>query len=90
MNLQAILDATTYQQINKDKQIVFHSVGDTGGVTTPTYIDGVSHFMQCDMNYINPPDRLARAVAVFTMASVVAPAVGPVVGGYLTEDYSWR
>lgn len=39
---------------------------------------------------INPPDRLARAVAVFTMASVVAPAVGPVVGGYLTEDYSWR
>jgi DHA2 family multidrug resistance protein len=39
---------------------------------------------------INPPERLGRAMAVFTMASVVAPAVGPVVGGYLTEDYSWR
>lgn len=39
---------------------------------------------------INPPERLGRAMAVFTMASVVAPAVGPVVGGYLTEEYSWR
>jgi DHA2 family multidrug resistance protein len=39
---------------------------------------------------INPPERLGRAMAIFTMASVVAPAVGPVVGGFLTEDYSWR
>ncbi len=39
---------------------------------------------------INPPDRIGRAMAVFTMASVVAPVVGPVVGGFLTEDYSWR
>ena len=36
MNLNAILDAKTYQQISKDKRLVFHSVGDTGGVTTPT------------------------------------------------------
>ena len=39
---------------------------------------------------INPPERHGRAMAIFTMASVVAPVVGPVVGGYLTEDYSWR
>jgi len=39
---------------------------------------------------INPPERLGRATAVFTMAAVVAPAIGPVVGGWLTEDYSWR
>jgi hypothetical protein len=57
MNLQALLDPNTYQQIGKDKKLVFHSVGDTGGVTTPTYIDGVSHFMECDMNDMNPPDR---------------------------------
>ena len=57
MNLQSILDPNTYQQIVADKLLVFHSVGDTGGVTTPTYIDGVSHFMQCDMNYIDPPQR---------------------------------
>jgi DHA2 family multidrug resistance protein len=39
---------------------------------------------------INPPERLGRATAVFTMAAVVAPAIGPIIGGYLTEDLSWR
>lgn len=39
---------------------------------------------------INPPERLGRATAIFTMAAVVAPAIGPVVGGWLTEDLSWR
>lgn len=39
---------------------------------------------------INPPERLGRATATFTMAAVVAPAVGPIIGGYLTEDISWR
>ena len=57
MNLQALLDSSTYQHISKDRQLVFHSVGDTGGVTTPTYIDGVSRFMECDMNYTDPPNR---------------------------------
>jgi DHA2 family multidrug resistance protein len=39
---------------------------------------------------INPPSRHARTMALFTMSIVVAPVVGPVVGGWLTEDYSWR
>jgi DHA2 family multidrug resistance protein len=39
---------------------------------------------------INPPERLGRATATFTMAAVVAPAVGPVLGGFLTEEWSWR
>ena len=39
---------------------------------------------------IYPPERLGRAMAIFTMAAVVAPVIGPVVGGYLTEDFSWR
>lgn len=39
---------------------------------------------------INPRERHARAMALFTMAVVVAPAVGPVVGGYLTENFTWR
>jgi DHA2 family multidrug resistance protein len=39
---------------------------------------------------INPPSRHGRAMALFTMASVVAPVVGPVIGGYLTENLSWR
>jgi DHA2 family multidrug resistance protein len=39
---------------------------------------------------INPPERLGRATATFTMAAVVAPAIGPVLGGFLTEEWSWR
>ena len=39
---------------------------------------------------INPPERLGRSMAMFVMASMVAPVLGPVVGGFLTEDYSWR
>jgi DHA2 family multidrug resistance protein len=39
---------------------------------------------------INPPSRHGRAMALFTMASVLAPVVGPLVGGYLTEYLSWR
>ncbi len=39
---------------------------------------------------INPPERLGRATALFTMAAVVAPAIGPVVGGWLTDELSWR
>jgi DHA2 family multidrug resistance protein len=39
---------------------------------------------------INPPERFGRAMALFTMGVVVAPVVGPVVGGYLTDNLSWR
>ena len=39
---------------------------------------------------INPPERHARATAVWVLAVTVGPAVGPVLGGWLTEDYSWR
>ncbi|MBU6266362.1 MAG: DHA2 family efflux MFS transporter permease subunit [Sphingomonadales bacterium] len=39
---------------------------------------------------INPPERHGRAMALFTMAAVLAPAVGPIIGGWLTEALSWR
>jgi DHA2 family multidrug resistance protein len=39
---------------------------------------------------INPPERYGRAMALFTMGAVAAPVVGPVVGGYLTDNLSWR
>lgn len=37
-----------------------------------------------------PPDQFGMAFAVYGMAVVVGPAVGPVLGGYLTDHYSWR
>jgi acid phosphatase type 7 len=51
MNLDTIIDAATMATINQSGKMVFHSVGDTGGVMTSTYIDGVTRFMECDFTY---------------------------------------
>jgi len=37
-----------------------------------------------------PPDKRGMANAVFALGVVVAPVLGPTLGGYLTDTYSWR
>ena len=37
-----------------------------------------------------PPEERGMAMAVFGMGVVVGPIMGPLLGGYLTEDFSWR
>ena len=37
-----------------------------------------------------PPARRAAAFALFTVVVVTAPALGPVLGGWITDNYSWR
>ena len=37
-----------------------------------------------------PPDKRGSALAVFALGVVVAPVLGPTLGGYLTDTYSWR
>jgi len=37
-----------------------------------------------------PPDKRGIATAVFALGVVVAPVLGPTLGGYLTDTYSWR
>jgi DHA2 family multidrug resistance protein len=39
---------------------------------------------------INPPERYGRAMALYMMGGVAAPVIGPVVGAWLTEAFSWR
>ncbi len=39
---------------------------------------------------INPKERQGSAMALFGVAVMVGPILGPVLGGWLTEDYSWR
>ena len=36
-----------------------------------------------------PAHKRGMAMAFFAMAVVIAPVMGPVLGGYLTENYSW-
>ena len=37
-----------------------------------------------------PPAKRAQAFAVTAMATVVAPVLGPTIGGWITDNYSWR
>ncbi|HTU44820.1 MAG TPA: DHA2 family efflux MFS transporter permease subunit [Bryobacteraceae bacterium] len=37
-----------------------------------------------------PPAKRAAAFALYTVVIVTAPAVGPVLGGWITDNYSWR
>jgi DHA2 family multidrug resistance protein len=37
-----------------------------------------------------PKERRGMAMAVYGMGVVVAPIIGPTLGGWITDDYSWR
>jgi DHA2 family multidrug resistance protein len=50
----------------------------------------VAPLAQAVLLHINPPERYGRTMAVFTMATVAAPIIGPALGGFITEQLSWR
>jgi DHA2 family multidrug resistance protein len=37
-----------------------------------------------------PPNKRGQAFALYGVAVVVAPAIGPTLGGWITDNYSWR
>jgi DHA2 family multidrug resistance protein len=39
---------------------------------------------------INPPERHARAMALFGGGVMIGPIMGPVLGGWLTDSFDWR
>ena len=39
---------------------------------------------------INPPEEHGRAMAIWGSGIMVAPILGPTLGGWLTENYDWR
>lgn len=39
---------------------------------------------------INPPGEHGKAMAVFGLAAIVGPLAGPLLGGWLTDNLSWR
>lgn len=36
------------------------------------------------------PEQRGVAFSIYAMAVVLAPAIGPTIGGYITDNYSWR
>ncbi len=56
-----------------------------GAVCGPMY-----PITQSLMVSIYPRDKRGMALAIISMITVVAPIVGPVAGGWITDSYSWR
>jgi DHA2 family multidrug resistance protein len=64
-------------------QLVFYRVlqGFGGGALQPT--------AQAIMFESYPPERRAGAMAIFGLGAMVGPAIGPTLGGWLVDNYSW-
>lgn len=56
-----------------------------GAVVGPMY-----PITQSLMVSIYPREKRGMALAIISMITVVAPIVGPVAGGWITDSYSWR
>src|SRR5579872_2429228 len=56
--------------------------GFTGGVFIPTAMTIVLRCL--------PPSKQAIGMALFGVTATFAPAIGPTVGGFLTDSYSWH
>lgn len=39
---------------------------------------------------IFPKEKVAAAIGLWSMTTLIAPVVGPILGGWLCDDYSWR
>jgi DHA2 family multidrug resistance protein len=39
---------------------------------------------------INPPEKHGQAMAIWGAGAILGPILGPALGGYFTEDFTWR
>ncbi len=63
--------------------IVFRILqGATGG--------GLQPLSQAILMEAFPPEKRGKAMAFWALGIVVAPMIGPVIGGWITDSYSWR
>ncbi len=51
---------------------------------------GLVPLSQATLLDINPPENQAKAMAIYGLGSMLGPLVGPTLGGWLTDTYSWR
>jgi DHA2 family multidrug resistance protein len=64
-------------------QLVFYRViqGIGGGALQPT--------AQAILFESYPPEKRGGAMAIFGLGAMVGPAIGPTLGGYIVDNYSW-
>ena len=65
-------------------QLVFYRLlqGISGAALVP--------LSQAVLLQINPPARHGQAMAIWGIGVILGPIIGPALGGWLTDDYSWR
>ena len=68
---------------NLDAMLVFRIVQGLGG-------GGMVPVAQSILADAFPPEKRGQGFALFGVAVVVAPVVGPTLGGWLADNYSWR
>ena len=51
---------------------------------------GLQPFAQAILSDAAPPSKRGIAFALYGIAVVFAPAIGPTLGGWITDHYSWR
>ena len=63
--------------------LLFRAVQGIGG-------GGLQPMAQAILNDTFPPEQRGLAFAVYGITAVLAPTVGPMLGGWITDNYSWR
>ena len=51
---------------------------------------GLQPTQQAIILSVFPPDKRQQAFSLTAVATIIAPVLGPLVGGYLTDQYSWH
>jgi DHA2 family multidrug resistance protein len=65
-----------------DMMILFRVLqGFTGGVLIPLSFNVILTYL--------PPSKQPIGMAMFSVTAVFAPAIGPLIGGWLTDNYGW-
>jgi DHA2 family multidrug resistance protein len=68
---------------NLNAMIIFRALqGFTGGVLIPSAMTVVLTTL--------PPSKQSVGLAAFAISAVFAPSIGPTLGGWLTENFSWQ
>jgi DHA2 family multidrug resistance protein len=63
--------------------LLFRAIQGVGG-------GGLQPMAQAILNDSFPPEKRGVAFALYGISAVLAPTVGPMLGGYITDNYSWR
>lgn len=68
---------------NVTQMVIFRSIqGATGAFISP--------LSQAAMIDTNRPSRQAQMMAIWGMGIMIGPILGPILGGWLTENWNWR